>query len=124
MTPGPRLLLHAVAALAGAVAGLLGSLVHPARLASLPAGLVCGLALSAAVFAGSGLAVRRRTGAGAAVLGWTVPVLVLSTPRPEGDLVVTGSAVGYAWLVGGLVLAGLCAAPTYRPPSADGPDRR
>lgn len=124
--PGLRWPLHVLAAGAGAAAGLLGSLVHPLRLASLPVGLGCGLALSAAVFVGSGLAVRGRTGAGAAALGWAVPVLVLSTPRPEGDLVVTGSVLGYAWLVGGLVVAGLAAAPAYHSgqPSAGGPDRR
>jgi Family of unknown function (DUF6113) len=90
-----------------------------------PVGLVVGLALSLAVFAFAGLAARSRSGAAAAAAGWLLVVLALSVRRPEGDLVVPGTALGYAWLLGGTVLAGLAVSWPYallprhdRPPSA------
>jgi hypothetical protein len=108
-----RLLLLAVAAALGAAAGVLGSFVHALRVAGLPIGLLCGLALTATVLVAAGLATGSRAGAGAAALGWFVPVLLLSAPRPEGDLVVSGSALGYLWLVGGTVVAGAALAWPY-----------
>ncbi len=98
---------HGLAALAGAGAGLLGSFVHAAGPAVLPLGLMCGLGLSLAVFIEAGALARARTGVAAAALGWLLPVLLLSTPRPESDLVVTGSGLGYAWLLGGALVAGV-----------------
>lgn len=127
--PTPRRLLLHVAGLAlGASAGLLGSFVHPARLVGVPVGLLCGLALTAVAVAVCGLLVRARSGAVTAALGWVLPVLLLSAPRPEGDLVVTGSLLGYAWLVGGMLVAGGTASWPYagagRSPSAGGPTDR
>lgn len=121
MHPAPRLLLHAGAALGGTAAGLLGSFAHPLRLAGLPVGLAGGLALTAAV-----VALGRAAGAGrgpglVAALGWCVPVLLLSAPRPEGDLVIPASGLGYAWLLGGLAVV---AASVVRRPSAGAADRR
>ena len=107
MPTASRFLLHALALGAGALAGVLGSFVHALRTAGLPGGLLCALALSVAVFATARLAVGGRSGAAAAAAGWLLPVLLLSAPRPEGDLVVAGSGPGYGWLLGGTVLAGL-----------------
>lgn len=126
-----RALLLVPAALAGAVAGLLGSFVHALEPAGLPLGLLVAWALSAAVFVTAGLALGR-PGAVAAAGGWLLVVLLLSSQRPEGDLVVPGSAEGYLWLLGGMLVAGSCTVPRYRflarrppgPPSADGTDGR
>ena len=105
--PASRLLLHGVAGVAGALAGVLGSFVHALPTAGLPGGLLCALALSCAVFVTARLAAGGRSGAAAAAAGWLGPVLLLSAPRPEGDLVVAGSGAGYTWLLGGTLLAGL-----------------
>ena len=113
MTVALRLLLHGAAAAAGVLAGALGSFVHPVRAAGLPVGLLCALALSAAVFVAAGLLVRARTGAAACAAGWFLPVLLFSTQRPEGDLVVPGSAAGYAWLLGGSLVAALAVGWPY-----------
>lgn len=86
---------------------MLGSFVHAAGPNGLPLGLMCALGLSLAVFIEAGALTRARTGAAAAAVGWLLPVLLLSTPRPESDLVVPGSGLGYAWLIGGALLAGL-----------------
>lgn len=125
MPTAPRLLLYAAAALGGAAAGLLGSFVHPLRLVGLPVGLVLGLGLSAAAFAAARAATAGRAGVGVAALGWAVPVLALSAPRPEGDLVIPATGLGYAWLLGGLALAAAAVARRPGPgPSADGAARR
>ena len=116
-----RVLLLVPAVLAGAVAGLLGSFVHALEPAGLPLGLLLAGALSAAVFVTCGLALGRR-GAVAAGGGWVLVVLLLSSQRPEGDLVVPGSAAGYLWLLGGMLLAGACTVPRYRPPAPHPPE--
>ena len=108
-----RLVLHGLAVVAGVLAGVLGSFVHPFLVAGAPVGLLCALALSAAVYAAAGLVVQARSGAAAAAAGWLLPVLLFSSPRPEGDLVVSGDALGYAWLLGGTVVAGLTIAWPY-----------
>lgn len=110
-----RLLLHGLALLTGVVAGLLGSFVHPLRTVGLPGGLLCALALSGAVLVTAGLLVGARSGAAAAAAGWFLAVLLLSTQRPEGDLVVAGNTMGYAWLLGGTLVAGLAIAWPYGP---------
>lgn len=108
-----RFLLHGAALVMGVVAGVLGSFVHPVTAWGIPVGLLCALALSGAVFVTSGLVVRSRSGAAVAAAGWLLPVLLFSSPRPEGDLVVPGDALGYAWLFGGVVVAGLAIAWPY-----------
>lgn len=108
-----RVALHGAALAVGVVAGVVGSFVHPARVAGLPVGLLCALGLSAAGFVAGGLAVGARSGAAAGALGWLVPVLLLSSPRPEGDLVVAGDGFGYAWLLGGTVVAAVAVALPY-----------
>ena len=116
-----RALLLVPAALAGAVAGLLGSFVHASEPAGLPLGLLVAGALSAAVFVTCGLALGR-PGAVAAAGGWLLVVLLLASQRPEGDLVVPGSTVGYVWLLGGMLVAGACIVPHYRAPARRPPD--
>lgn len=118
------MLLLAASLLVGTTAGLLGSFVHPLRAVGVPAGLLCGLALTVSAVATGGLLVGARTGAVAAAVGWVLPVLVLSARRPEGDLVVPGTALGYLWLLGGTAVAGATVAWPYasgeRPSSAEG----
>jgi len=116
-----RVLLLVPAVLAGAVAGLLGSFVHAVEPAGLPLGLLLAWALSAGVFVTCGLALGR-AGAVAAAGGWLLVVLLLASQRPEGDLVVPGSTEGYAWLLGGMLVAGACTVPRYRQPERRPPD--
>ena len=56
-----------------------------------------------------------RAGAVAASVGWVGTVLLLASPRAEGDLVVPASTTGYLWLLGGTLLAVGCVALPYRP---------
>lgn len=115
-----RLLAHGAGLALGAVGGVLGSFVHPLRPGGLPLGLLGALALTAAGCAAARLLAGSRSGGAAAALGWLAPVLLLSAPRPEGDLVVPGTGAGYAWLVGGTVVAGLAVAWPSGPAAATG----
>ena len=105
-----RLLLHAVLLALGVLVGALGSFVHAQVVAGVPVGLLCAYALTAAALATAGLATRSRSGPAATAAGWLLALLLLSAPRPEGDLVVAGDLAGYAWSLGGLVLAALAVA--------------
>jgi hypothetical protein len=108
-----RLLLHVALLLLGVAVGCLGSFVHAQVVAGLPVGLLCAYALMAAALATAGLATRARTGPAATAAGWLLALLLLSAPRPEGDLVVAGDLPGYAWSLGGLVLAALAVAAPW-----------
>ena len=105
----------------GFVVGVLGSFVHAATLGRVPAGLLCAYALTVALLVAGRLATGSRSGAAAAAAGWVVALLLLSAPRPEGDLVVAGGLLGYAWLVGGLVIATLAVAVPSAPQASSDP---
>jgi hypothetical protein len=92
-----------VAVLAGLGAGLLGSFTHASTSYGLPVGLFAALGLCFGVFAMARVAATGRVPVAGAVLGWATVVLLLSVRRPEGDLVVPGTALGYCWLVGGML---------------------
>ena len=112
--PRPRrVLAGAVAALGGFGAGLLGSFGHAQTSYGVPVGLLIGLGLSLAVFVTAGLASRSRGPVTWAALGWVSVVLLLSVRRPEGDLVVPGTLLGYVWLLGGTLVAGAAVSWPY-----------
>ncbi len=95
-----------VSAVVGAVVAAVGTAVHQLVVGAQrwPAGLAAALALTTLW----GLLLGRRPGPAVArtagVLGWAVVVLLVSTPRPEGDVLVPGNGRGYAWMFAGLVL--------------------
>ena len=66
------------------------------------------------MFVTAGLLLGRAGAVAAAASAGCVAVLLLASPRPEGDLVVPGSTAGYVWLLGGTLLAGGCMALPYR----------
>lgn len=113
MPPALRLLLLLPAAVIGAAVGTLGSLVHRVTVLGLPVGLLLGLALTGLVVTGAGVVARSRAVAGAAAAGWFGPVVLFSTPRAEGDLLVASGAVGTLWLLGGSAAVVLAAVPPY-----------
>jgi hypothetical protein len=112
--PRPRrVLAGAVAVLGGLAAGLIGSFAHAITSDCVPAGLLAGLGLNLAVVATAGLATRSRGPAACAALGWVGIVFLLTTRRPEGDLVVPGSLLGYTWLFGGTLVVGAAVSWPY-----------
>ena len=92
------------AVVGGLACGLLGSFVHGYRFHGWPLGLIAALGLLLSVLVTSGLLAGTRAGAAVAAVCWLAMVVLLSSPRPEGDLIVPGSGLGYAWLLGGMVV--------------------
>jgi hypothetical protein len=122
--PRPRRALAGVVAMLGGLgAGLLGSFVHATTSYGVPVGLLAGLGLSLAVFVTAGLATRSRGPVAAAAAGWVAVVLLLSLRRPEGDLVVPGTLLGYVWLLGGTLLAGAAVSWPYASTGPSPPGR-
>lgn len=104
---------------AGALTGAAGWLVVDLWF---PAGLLLGLLALFGLFLGGRIAVGTGLGVGAGATGWFLSYVVLSVPRPEGDFLLSSSGIGmYAYLLGGTVLAVMCATlhgPFERPVSA------
>jgi Family of unknown function (DUF6113) len=113
MPAAARALGHLLALVAGVAAGVLGCFTFAYTDASLPIGLVVALCLCLAVFVTAGLAMRSRGAAALAAAGWFVTVGFMSMQRPEGDLIVPATTLGYAWLLVGTLVAGLSLAPPY-----------
>jgi hypothetical protein len=108
-----RVLGHVLALAAGAAAGVLGSFTFGYAQGWVPVGLVVALSLSLAVFVSAGLFLRSRGAAAVAVAGWFAMVMVMLMSRPEGDLIVPATGLGYGWLFGGTLVAGLSLAVPY-----------
>ncbi len=83
-----------------------GAFLVPLRVADVPVpvGLLLALATAPLCVAGGRL-LGGRLGAAVPMVLWTVIALALSTRRREGDLVVTGGALGLAYLALGLLAA-------------------
>jgi hypothetical protein len=112
--PRPRRAIASLLAfVGGAAAGVLGSFVHGNEASGVPVGLITAFGLCLSFFVAAGLATRSRAVAGLAVAGWLLAVLLLSWQRPEGDLVVPGTTLGYLWLFGGMAVAGAALAVNY-----------
>jgi Family of unknown function (DUF6113) len=105
MPTAGKVLTHGLAVLVGAGCGVLGSFAHAATWHGLPVGLAVGLGLTGAFFVLAGQVAGTRTAVLAATAGWLVPVVLLASPRAEGDLVVTGGLLGSAWMFGGILVA-------------------
>ncbi len=116
MTPG-RTAAYLLLVVLGALTGAAGVLVHAAWF---PGGLLLALLAAAGVFYGSLYATGAKAGVGASAAGWLVAVVLLTVSRPEGDLLVGGSTVSYAYLLGGMAVAVICATMTELPRPAAG----
>ncbi|MEW2546099.1 DUF6113 family protein [Streptomyces sp. NPDC047002] len=105
--PGPGVLAGCAGLLVlGAAVGVAGALVQGGLF---PGGLLLALAATAAVFLGGQRATGSQWGLGAAVLGWLASVVLLSTGRPEGDGAFAAGIGPLVYLLGGMVIAVICA---------------
>ncbi|WP_328620382.1 DUF6113 family protein [Streptomyces sp. NBC_00354] len=92
---------------AGVLTGIAGWLVVDLWF---PGGLLLGLLALFGLFLGGRIAVGTGLGVGAGVVGWFLAYVLLGAPRPEGDFLLSSSGIGmYAYLLGGTVLAVMCA---------------
>ncbi len=112
--------------LLGAVVGVIGAFAHDLRLhlggVPLPVGLVLALVAGVGLSIAGGLVTGTRVGAGMVAVPWVLSALLFSAERPEGDLVISASTVGYAYLFGAALLAATTVTLPYRD-LAPRPDR-
>jgi hypothetical protein len=101
--------------LLGLLAGGLGAFAYEVRVHGVPAGVALALSAQGGVIAAAGVWNAARSAAVLPLLGWVVSVLVFATPRPEGDVIIAPTHLGYAYLLGGVILfMGLCLLPYER----------
>ncbi|MEV0782296.1 DUF6113 family protein [Streptomyces sp. NPDC050423] len=104
-------------AVLGAAVGIAGTLVQAAWF---PGGLLLTLLAAGGLFYGGRVLMGTQPGALAPAAGWLVSVIVLLGGRPEGDYVF-GDELGLAlFMLGGMVVAVICATMSRAPrPGAD-----
>ncbi|MFF8288021.1 DUF6113 family protein [Streptomyces sp. NPDC016309] len=111
-----RIASYAGLAVLGAVVGLAGALVQSAWF---PGGLLLALAACAGLFRGGMRATGTQAGVLAPGAGWLIAVVLLSLGRPEGDQLFWGGLAELVYVLGGMVIAVMCATIT-RLPHRDG----
>jgi hypothetical protein len=107
-TPEPTFLVglaYGVLAVLGLLLGLLGSFEFSWRAGSVPVAAIVLSVVNLLVFRAAGWAMESKLGAGVPALLWMIILVVLSSRRPEGDLVVTGTSPGYVYMFGGAAAA-------------------
>ncbi|MFD8547986.1 DUF6113 family protein [Streptomyces sp. NPDC059649] len=106
LTPG-RIGIYVLLLVAGVLVGLAGTLVQAAWF---PGGLVLALAAVGGLFYGGTRASGTTAGALVPGAAWLVTVFVLlSDVRPEGDFLFGPGVGSYVFLLGGIVVAVICA---------------
>lgn len=101
-----RVAVHAGLFVLGAVVGVAGALVQGGFF---PAGLLLALVGAAGAFYGGARAAGTKAGAVAPAAGWLVAVMLLTATRPEGDFLFGAGLGSYAYLLGGMAVAVMCA---------------
>ncbi|MCO6006588.1 DUF6113 family protein [Actinoallomurus purpureus] len=113
----------------GVLLGLVGSFEFSWTAGSVPVAAILLAAADFAAFRFAGWAMESRLGVATVAVPWLIVVVLLSSRRPEGDLVVTGTAAGYIFIFGGSIaaVAAIAATRSSRPwmlrgvPSAPAP---
>lgn len=104
----------------GVALGVVGSFQFSWDLGGVPVAALALTAVNLVVFRVAGWAVAAKLGAVAVAVPWLIVVILLSSPRAEGDLIVTGTLEGWLFILGGAAAAALAIAWTpspLRPPS-------
>jgi hypothetical protein len=110
-------LTYGLLAVLGVLLGVIGSFEFAWETGSIPAAAILLSLANLAVFRAAGWAMESKLGAVVPALLWMIILFVLASRRPEGDLVVTGTAAGYTYMFGGAVAALVAVAwtPSARP---------
>ncbi|MEV5984633.1 DUF6113 family protein [Streptomyces sp. NPDC052051] len=106
LPPFGRMAAYLGLAVLGALVGVAGALVQSGWF---PGGLLLALAGAAGLFVGGARATAARAGALAPAAGWMIAVVLLTSSRPEGDFLFSAGAGSYLFLLGGMVVAVICA---------------
>ncbi|MFJ9207535.1 integral membrane protein [Streptomyces sp. L-9-10] len=109
--PG-RIAAYAALFVLGALVGTAGSLVQGGWV---PGGLLLGLLATAGLFFGGLYLTGTQLGVGAPAAGWLIAAIFLSLGRPEGDAVFAAGIGPLVFLLGGMLVAVMCATMTRLP---------
>jgi hypothetical protein len=107
-TPEPAFLVgiaYGVLAVLGVLLGVIGSFEFSWQAGSVPVAAIALSVVNLAIFRAAGWAMESKLGAVVPAALWMIILVVLSSRRPEGDLVVTGTTPGYVYMTGGAVAA-------------------
>ncbi|KNB51773.1 DUF6113 family protein [Streptomyces caatingaensis] len=117
---GGKLAAHLGLAVLGFLVGVAGSLVQAGWF---PGGLLLALLGVAGLCYGGAVASGGRSGGAAGGAGWLIAVLLLSLNRPEGDFLFGAGIGSYVFLLGGMVVAVICATLAKKPQPGRRADR-
>ncbi|NUP41477.1 MAG: hypothetical protein HOY76_31725 [Streptomyces sp.] len=101
-----RILGYLGLAVLGGLVALAGALVQAGLF---PGGLLLALAGCAAAFYGGLSATGSRVGVAIPAAFWLISVVLLSSTRPEGDFLFSAGTGSYLYLLGGVLIAVICA---------------
>lgn len=101
----------------GLALGVFGSFLYSWMLGPVPIAALAFAVLNLAAVRLAGWGMSSKLGAVIPTVTWLVVVFSLSTKRAEGDLVITGTAPGYLFIVGGSIAAVIAIALTPSPHS-------
>jgi Family of unknown function (DUF6113) len=108
----------------GVALGVVGSFQFSWDVGGVPVAALALTIVNLVVFRAAGWAMAAKLGAVAVAVPWLVVVILLSTPRAEGDLVVTGTLAGWLFILGGATAAALAIVwtpSTWSPPDPGQP---
>lgn len=109
--PG-RIGAYLALAVLGALVGVAGSLLQGAWF---PGGLLLALLATGGLFYGGLRATGTQFGVGAPAAGWLAAAILLSMGRPEGDAAFSAGIGPLVYLLGGMVVAVMCATMSRLP---------
>ncbi|WP_460354053.1 DUF6113 family protein [Actinoallomurus acanthiterrae] len=101
-------------AVLGLFLGVVGSFEFSWTAGSVPVAAILLSLVEFAAFRFAGWGMSGRLGVAAIAVPWLIVVVLLSSRRPEGDLIVTGTTGGYVFIFGGAIAA-VAAAVATRP---------
>ncbi|GAA4631402.1 hypothetical protein GCM10023196_060710 [Actinoallomurus vinaceus] len=105
---------YGVLAVLGLLLGLVGSFEFSWTAGSVPVAAILLSLIEFGAFRLAGWGMEGRLGVAAMAVPWLIVVVMLSSRRPEGDLIVTGTTGGYVFIFGGAIAA-VAAAVATRP---------
>ncbi|MCW2885483.1 MAG: hypothetical protein QOE54_2010 [Streptosporangiaceae bacterium] len=112
-TPNPRVQAFVTGAaygglaVAGLMLGVIESFSYSWSAGSIPLAAILWSLFNLVALWGAGRGMGGKLGAAVPALMWLAVVMVLAVQRPEGDLVVTGTAAGTIFLYGGVLAGGI-----------------
>ncbi|MFI1969203.1 hypothetical protein BLA24_25460 [Streptomyces cinnamoneus] len=120
MPSAGRLVAYVGLVLLGLLVGAAGSLVQGGWF---PGGLLLALLAVAGLCYGGLKVMGSRAGGGVPAVGWLAAVLFLAANRPEGDFLFEAGIGSYVFLLGGAIVAVICATIPKVPQPAGPPAR-